>query len=124
MVARIATAVLATALGSSQTHSATVTLAALGGSGPDTCLNRLLVDCANRWVTVFEAPVIRGAFQVLPDGGYRADLVRAATPRGHPFRVTYVIRARARWSDGVPVTARDFRFTWRTIMDPSLRDHV
>jgi ABC-type transport system substrate-binding protein len=31
------------------------------------------------------------------------------------FSVTYRIRQRARWSDGVPITARDFVFTWRLL---------
>jgi peptide/nickel transport system substrate-binding protein len=31
------------------------------------------------------------------------------------FSVTYTIRRSARWSDGVPVTARDFVFTWQLL---------
>jgi peptide/nickel transport system substrate-binding protein len=31
------------------------------------------------------------------------------------YSVTYAIRPKARWSDGVPITARDFVFTWRLL---------
>jgi ABC-type transport system substrate-binding protein len=31
------------------------------------------------------------------------------------FSVTYRIRQQARWSDGVPITARDFVFTWQLL---------
>jgi peptide/nickel transport system substrate-binding protein len=35
------------------------------------------------------------------------------TPR--PFSLTYTIKKKARWSDGVPITARDFVFTWQVL---------
>jgi peptide/nickel transport system substrate-binding protein len=35
------------------------------------------------------------------------------TPK--PFSLTYTIKQRARWSDGVPITARDFVFTWQVL---------
>jgi peptide/nickel transport system substrate-binding protein len=35
-----------------------------------------------------------------------------------PFTVTYRIRDDAVWSDGVPITARDFEFTWQTLTNP------
>ena len=38
----------------------------------------------------------------------------ALTPTGATFR----LRADARWSDGVPVTARDFVFAWRQLVNP------
>jgi peptide/nickel transport system substrate-binding protein len=31
------------------------------------------------------------------------------------FSVTYTIRQKARWSDGIPITARDFVFTWQLL---------
>jgi peptide/nickel transport system substrate-binding protein len=36
-----------------------------------------------------------------------------------PFSVTFHIDAKARWSDGIPITAEDVRFTWETIRDPN-----
>lgn len=35
-----------------------------------------------------------------------------------PFTVTYTIRDDATWSDGTPITAADFVFTYETIVDP------
>jgi len=35
------------------------------------------------------------------------------TPK--PFSLTYTIKKKARWSDGVPITARDFEFTWQLL---------
>ena len=33
--------------------------------------------------------------------------------------MTYYIKKNARWSDGKPITAQDYRFTWQTIMNKS-----
>ncbi len=35
------------------------------------------------------------------------------TPK--PFSLTYTIKEKARWSDGVPITGRDFVFTWQLL---------
>ena len=32
-----------------------------------------------------------------------------------PFSLTYTIKKKARWSDGTPITARDFVFTWQVL---------
>ncbi|MGH9267418.1 MAG: ABC transporter substrate-binding protein, partial [Acidimicrobiales bacterium] len=36
----------------------------------------------------------------------------------HPFSVTFHLDRRARWSDGMPLTSADVRFTWETILNP------
>ena len=50
--------------------------------------------------------VLEGAFEFGPDLVPRPDLVSDVTPGRNPFSLTYHIRPEARWSDGVPVTAR------------------
>src|SRR5512134_3432767 len=55
--------------------------------------------------------VLEGAFELGPDLVLRPNLVSEVTPGRNPLSLTYHIRPEARWSDGVPVTARDFRFT-------------
>jgi len=55
--------------------------------------------------------VLEGAFEVGPDLVPRPDLVSDVTTGRNPPSLTYHIRPEARWSDGVPVTARDFQFT-------------
>jgi peptide/nickel transport system substrate-binding protein len=57
--------------------------------------------------------VLEGAFEVGPDLAFRPNLVTEVEIGRNPFTLTYVIRPEARWSDGVPVTASDFRFTYR-----------
>jgi ABC-type transport system substrate-binding protein len=60
--------------------------------------------------------VLPGAFTIAPDFTNQPTLVSRVTfTRSAPFTLTYSIRAEARWSDGAPVTARDFVFTWRAI---------
>ncbi len=63
--------------------------------------------------------VVLGAWRVTPDFGYAPALL-AGEPviSTDPFSVTYSIRPDAVWSDGVPVTARDFEFTWQTVVNP------
>jgi peptide/nickel transport system substrate-binding protein len=56
--------------------------------------------------------VLEGAFEAGPDLMYRPSLVSRVTIESkRPFVLTYHIRPKAHWSDGVPVTASDFRFT-------------
>ncbi len=59
--------------------------------------------------------VLEPAFDVGADATLRPRLVSSATfTRRPPFVFTFHVDPRARWSDGVPVTARDFVFTLRT----------
>jgi peptide/nickel transport system substrate-binding protein len=57
------------------------------------------------------------SFTVLPSGAtrYNADLLTGEPriTRTVPQTVVYPIRARARWSDGAPIAAEDYRYTWR-----------
>ena len=36
-----------------------------------------------------------------------------------PERATFWLRDNAKWSDGVPITAHDFEFAWKTVLDPA-----
>jgi peptide/nickel transport system substrate-binding protein len=103
----------------------TLVFGAEQGGGPDWCLNLVLdVDCNAFWNVVFQTPVIRGAFLFTPSYTYKPDLVSKFTLKQRPQRVIYTIRKNAHWSDGVPVTAKDFRFTWQTTRDPKNKDHI
>ncbi|MBN1171523.1 MAG: ABC transporter family substrate-binding protein [Micromonosporaceae bacterium] len=62
------------------------------------------------------AMIAPSAFVVLPSGAFQhsSDLL-ASQPRivaTHPQTVVYQIRPEARWSDGMPISARDFEYTW------------
>lgn len=78
------------------------------------CLSLLVTACAAAGIA-YQAivnQVLEGAYEVAPDLTYRPNLVSRATVTKRPFTVTYHIRPTARWSDGVPVTAADFVFTF------------
>jgi peptide/nickel transport system substrate-binding protein len=88
------------------------------------CLNLLLSACnslASYWAA---ENTLLGAYHATPDLTYepvlvdRADVVKHATAK-KPFSVTYHIKNEAVWSDGVPVTADDFIFTYRAIVSPA-----
>ena len=56
-------------------------------------------------------PGSRGCIRGWADLVFRPNLVSRVTIDRKPFTLTYHIRPKARWSDGVPVTASDFMFT-------------
>jgi peptide/nickel transport system substrate-binding protein len=103
----------------------TLVFGAEQGGGPDWCLNLILdVDCNAFWNVVFQTPVIRGAFLFTPQFTYKPDLISHYKFQTHPMRITYYIRKNAKWSDGVQVTGKDFKFTWQTTQDPKNKDHI
>jgi peptide/nickel transport system substrate-binding protein len=84
------------------------------------CLNLLIQSCEVPPALLRQ--VLEGAFEVGPDLSYRPNLVSHVTTTTEPFTLTYHIRPEARWSDGIPVTADDFAFTWRTYSKLELTD--
>ncbi|MGH3136008.1 MAG: peptide ABC transporter substrate-binding protein [Gaiellaceae bacterium] len=83
------------------------------------CLTTFLIVCRGGGVVTYEwiaKKVLSPAFIVGSDGTPRPRLVSGVTYTTRPpFTLTYHIRPEARWSDGVPVTARDFVFTDKAI---------
>jgi ABC-type transport system substrate-binding protein len=103
----------------------TLVFGAEQGGGPDWCLNLILdVDCNAFWNVVFQTPVIRGAYLFTPSFKFKPDLITKAVLKTKPMRVTYFIRKNAKWSDGTQVTAKDWRFTWQTAINPKYKDHI
>jgi peptide/nickel transport system substrate-binding protein len=106
-----------------QTSSAggSLTFGAEQGGGSDWCLNEYLeVDCGEFWNVVFDTPVIRAAFILTPKYTYKPDLISTYKLQQNPMRITYFIRKNAKWSDGVPVTGKDFIFTWKEKLSKGL----
>jgi peptide/nickel transport system substrate-binding protein len=64
--------------------------------------------------------VLEGAFEVGPDLVFSPDLVSRVDVDKKPYRLTYHIRPEARWSEGVPVTASDFLFTYQLVTSGKL----
>src|SRR5947208_5149805 len=111
--------------GASAKSAGTLVVGAEQGGGPDWCLNLILdVDCNAFWNVVFQTPVIRGAYLFTPKFTYKPDLITKAKLQTRPMRVTYTIRKNAKWSDGVPVTGKDWKFTWQTAVNPKYKDHI
>lgn len=84
-------------------------------------LNANLACCSLAWTTWIVNQVIEGAFEVQPDFTYKPDLVESEpVVTEDPFTITYKVRDEATWSDGTPITAADFEFTWKTWVDPKV----
>ncbi|MGH3137342.1 MAG: ABC transporter substrate-binding protein [Gaiellaceae bacterium] len=81
------------------------------GSEPP-CLSVLISPCKELNLPI--RAVLYGAFELGPDYVRRPKLVSHVDfTTKPPFTLTYHIRPEARWSDGTPITARDFLFTYR-----------
>jgi peptide/nickel transport system substrate-binding protein len=66
----------------------------------------------------FLAKVLEPAFALAPDFTLRPQLVTGATyTKTPPFTISFEVHPDARWSDRVPVTARDFVFTHNAIVE-------
>src|SRR5436189_2468584 len=111
--------------GASAKSAGTLVFGAEQGGGPDWCLNLILdVDCNAFWNVVFQTPVVRGAFLFTPQFNWKPDLISKAKLQVGPQRITYYIRKNAKWSDGTPVTGKDWKFTWQTAINPKYKDHI
>jgi peptide/nickel transport system substrate-binding protein len=83
------------------------------------CLNILIPACSSV-VAGWAVPglVLKGAFSFAPGNTLRAQLVsNVEFTRTPPFTLTYHIRPKAHWSDGVQISAQDFVFTHRAILE-------
>jgi peptide/nickel transport system substrate-binding protein len=67
------------------------------------------------------SPVFATTFRVHPDFSFRPEVISKATITKSPFSVTYFIKKNAKWNDGKPITAQDYEFTRKTIMDPNVK---
>jgi peptide/nickel transport system substrate-binding protein len=82
------------------------------------CLNAFLERCHGNIPPAGHIMnlALRGAFEIGPGFTWQHDLVSAVDfTTKPPFTLTYHIRPEARWSDGRPITARDFVFTYTTL---------
>jgi peptide/nickel transport system substrate-binding protein len=81
--------------------------------------NTNLTCCNQFWAGVQTVPVIRGAFNLTNKLQYVKDLVTDA--KATKTTLSYTIRPDANWNWGgkkVPVTYKDFVYTWQQIVDP------
>jgi peptide/nickel transport system substrate-binding protein len=112
--AAIAVAPAATAPEQTPKRGGTLVIGTVTQAEP-ACLNVLVLTCNFPWLV---EEILSGAFEAWPDATLRPDLVSGArVVRRQPVTIVYRIRPEARWSDGVPVTARDFVFTHQMRLD-------
>ena len=73
--------------------------------------------------TVYEAHILRDLFMGLMVQNAKAEIEPGAaesyTVSSDGKVYTFKMRAGATWSDGTPVTAKDFEFSWRRAVDPA-----
>ncbi|MBL8894740.1 MAG: peptide ABC transporter substrate-binding protein [Rhizobiales bacterium] len=73
--------------------------------------------------TVYEANILRDLFSGLTVQDAKAEIIPGAaeswavSPDGKTY--TFKLRADGKWSDGSPVTADDYVFSWRRLVDPA-----
>jgi len=73
--------------------------------------------------TVYEANILRDLFSGLTVQNAKAEVIPGAaeswtvSPDGKVY--TFKLRADGKWSDGTPVTANDYVFSWRRLVDPA-----
>jgi peptide/nickel transport system substrate-binding protein len=83
-------------------------------------LNNLTTAGNGEWTAMIAGPALARGYKLLPDFSYQpwifAKDCAVTTPA--PFTVDCQIRTDAKWSDGVPITSNDFKFTYDTIMNP------
>ena len=82
-------------------------------------LNDMTTTGNGAWTAMIAGPALARGYKLLPDFSYEPwifdkDCTVAAES---PFTVDCTIRPEAKWSDGVPITSADFKFTYDTIMD-------
>ncbi len=83
------------------------------GAGAATCLRRPTA-CAKSMSNEEYQLTLAASLRARPDG-WGAGLVRRYTLTRDPFTVTLHLRRDARWSDGTPLTAADYVYTWNLL---------
>src|SRR5713101_3702936 len=83
-------------------------------------LNNMTLQGNGDWTAMIFGPVLARGYKLLPDFSYEPWIFDkdCAVATISPFTVDCTIRSDARWSDNVPITATDFKFTYDTIMNP------
>jgi peptide/nickel transport system substrate-binding protein len=83
-------------------------------------LNMITPEGNGVWTGMIVGPALARGYKLLPDFSYEPWIFAndCAVATISPFTVRCTIRPDAKWSDNVPITADDFKFTFDTIMNP------
>jgi peptide/nickel transport system substrate-binding protein len=82
-------------------------------------LNNLTTAGNGEWTAMIAGPALARGYKLMPDFSYQPWLFSkdCEVTSQAPFTVDCQIRPDAKWSDGVPITSNDFKFTYDTIMN-------
>ncbi len=82
-------------------------------------LNDMTSQGNGEWTAMIAGPALARGYKLLPDFSYQPWIFDkdCTVSSPSPFTVDCTIRPDAKWSDGVPITSADFKFTYDTIMD-------
>jgi peptide/nickel transport system substrate-binding protein len=82
-------------------------------------LNNLTTAGNGEWTAMIAGPALARGYKLMPDFTYQPWIFSqdCEVTSQAPFTVDCQIRPDAKWSDGVPITSNDFKFTYDTIMD-------
>lgn len=83
-------------------------------------LNNMTPEGNDQWTGMIVGPALARGYKLMPDFSYEPWLFDkdCTVIERSPFTVSCTIRPEAKWSDGVPLTSVDFKFTFDTIMNP------
>ena len=115
VVAGLATASTATtASAKKQSHPITI-----GVDEFPPVLNNMTTAGNGEWTAMIAGPALARGYKLMPDFSYEPWIFAkdCEVTTQSPFTVDCQIRPEAKWSDGVPITSNDFKFTYDTIMD-------
>jgi peptide/nickel transport system substrate-binding protein len=82
-------------------------------------LNDMTTNGNGAWTAMIAGPALARGYKLLPDFSYQPWIFDkdCSVVTVSPFTVDCTIRPDATWSDGVPITTADFKFTYDTIMN-------
>ena len=82
-------------------------------------LNNMTTAGNGAWTAMIAGPALARGYKLMPDFSYQPWIFSkdCEVTAQSPFTVDCQIRPEAKWSDGVPITSNDFKFTFDTIMD-------
>jgi len=89
------------------------------------CVNPITSCAYSTWYAVtVQYHIMPRAMEVTPDGTFVASPLLTEAPTldnggitADPFTVTFHLNPDAVWDDGTPITAEDFEFTWKAVLN-------
>lgn len=76
------------------------------------------------WSVAVACQLFSGLVELSSDMEIVPDLARSWAVSDNGRKVIFALRDDARWTDGTPVTASDFEYAWRRLLDPATHSPV